>query len=166
MKYFLTIFYQLTIVKNCYKLYIAMNIIKFLYISLIIILISSYTYAFESKKNVNLIKIIDGDTIEVSINNNKFFVRLINIDCFETSKINRAYKQAYENNMSVDEIIKTGQQSKEYLETLYKKTNKVYLDFMGIDKYSRVLGYIYFDKLNVNEEMKINGSCLQYKYEK
>lgn len=72
-----------------------------------------------SKIPVKLVKIIDGDTIQVKIDNNKFQVRLIGIDCYETIKIHRAYRQAYENNLSIEEVLKKGIFSKKYLENLF-----------------------------------------------
>ena len=136
-----------------------------LFVYLILFLISNSVYAFEINNTVKLIKIIDGDTLELSINNNIFPVILAGIDCFEKNKVNRAYKQAYDNKITIDEVVQEGQKAKEYLEALYKNTNNVYLLFLGLDKYKRVLGIVYFDNLNVNEEMKINGYCKQYDYQ-
>ncbi len=45
---------------------------------------------------VEVLTIYDGDTIKVKLfSGNIFAIRLIGIDCYETSKIHRAYKQAY-----------------------------------------------------------------------
>lgn len=44
---------------------------------------------------IEVLEVYDGDTIKVKVNNgNDFLIRLQGIDCYETSKINRAYKQA------------------------------------------------------------------------
>ena len=56
----------------------------------------------------------DGDTIDVKIEKNTFPVRLIGIDCYETGRIHRAYRQAYDNNLSIDEVIARGKQSTAY----------------------------------------------------
>ncbi|DAB11100.1 MAG: thermonuclease family protein [Acinetobacter sp.] len=121
----------------------------------------------ETKIPVQLIKIKDGDTIDVKIEKNTFPVRLIGIDCYETGRIHRAYRQAYDNNLSIDEVIARGKQSTAYLENLYRanKNNQVYIDFKGVDIYGRALGVIYFDKLNVNEDLQKNGGCMIYNYE-
>ncbi len=115
---------------------------------------------------IQLLKIYDGDTILVKIDNEKFLVRLIGIDCYKTKDINRAYKQAYQNNLKIDKITCKGKESKEYLEKLYKnnKNKPVYLDFKGVDKYKRALGVIYFNKINANEELLNKGGCLKYNY--
>ena len=49
--------------------------------------------------------------ITVRIEKNTFPVRLIGIDCYETGRIHRAYHQAYDNNLSIDEVIARGKQS-------------------------------------------------------
>ena len=116
---------------------------------------------------VQLIKIKDGDTIDVKIEKNTFPVRLIGIDCYETGRIHRAYRQAYDNNLSIDEVIARGKQSTAYLENLYRanKNNQVYIDFKGVDIYGRALGVIYFDKLKVKEDLQKNGGRMIYDYE-
>lgn len=129
-----------------------------------LLVISNIAYATPNNIPVEIVEILDGDTVSLKIENNKFSLRLSNIDCYETSTIHRAYKQAYMNNLSIDEVIERGKKSKSYLEDLYKKTNSVYLNFKGIDNYGRALGILYFDELNVNEELKQNGGCMQYLY--
>ena len=120
----------------------------------------------DEKIKINLVKIIDGDTIIAKIDKNTFPIRLIGIDCYETSKINRAYKQAYNENLTIDEIIKNGNEAKKYIKELYKQSNKnVYLDFKGLDTYKRVLGIIYFGSLNINDELINKNICNVYKYE-
>lgn len=113
---------------------------------------------------VELVRISDGDTVVARIDKNEFKIRLIGIDCYETAKINRAYKQAYQNNLSIDEVVNKGLNSKRYLEELYaqNKNSKTTIEFKGLDIYNRVLGVLYFDKLNVNENLKLHGGCMMY----
>ena len=135
--------------------------------TLMLFTITASVFFAETKMPVQLIKIKDGDTIDVKIEKNTFPVRLIGIDCYETGRIHRAYRQAYDNNLSIDEVIARGKQSTAYLENLYRanKNNQVYIDFKGVDIYGRALGVIYFDKLNVNEDLQKNGGCMIYDYE-
>ena len=51
----------------------------------------------ESKIPIKIVSITDGDTIKAKIDKNEFSVRLVDIDCYGTSKIHRAYRQAYDN---------------------------------------------------------------------
>ena len=120
----------------------------------------------ETRIPVELIKIKDGNTVDVRIDKNTFPVRLIGIDCFESCKIHRAYHQAYDNNLSIDEVVSRGKQSTAYFENLYKanKNKPIYIDFKGVDHYGRALGVVYFDKLSVNEDLRKNGGCMIYDY--
>ena len=140
---------------------------QILILSIVILnLFSNKVYA-NNKIPVTVIKIKDGDTIDVKLknNNNSFSIRLIGIDCYETSKIYRSYKQAYTNNLSVDKVVEKGVFSKQFLEELYQNSNQqVFLEFMGLDRYKRVLGIIYFGNINVNELMKTKGGCFPYEY--
>lgn len=110
--------------------------------------------------------ITDGDTIKAKIDKNEFSVRLVDIDCYETSKIHRAYRQAYDNCIKIDEVVKRGNESKQYLRDLYLKNSgkEVYLEFKGVDMYGRALGVLYFDNMNVNEQMKRCGGCMVYEF--
>ncbi len=139
---------------------------KQLLTTLILLTFTAGVVFADTKIPVKLIKIKDGDTVDVQIDKNTFPVRLIGIDCCETGKTHRAYHQAYENNLTIDEIILRGKKSTAYLEKLYEvnKNNPVYIDFKGVDRYGRALGVIYFDKLNVNEDLVKNGGCMIYNY--
>ena len=111
---------------------------------------------------MNGIKIIDGYTIILKVDKNEFSARLIGIDCYETNANNRAYKQAYLNNLPIDDILLGGKNSKKYLKDLYKNADKTYFEFRGLDIYKRVLAVVYFDNINVNDSMKTFGGCIAY----
>ena len=129
---------------------------------ILILLLFSTCFA---KTKIELVEIYDGDTIKAKINKEEFPVRLLGVDCFETSKINRAYKQAYENNLKIEEVIKQGKNAKKYLQKLYEASAKnVTFDFCGIDKYSRALGVLYFDEININNELINRNICKKYSY--
>ena len=133
----------------------------------LLVLIAFYNHiCFANEQiKIDLVKIIDGDTIIGQIDNNQFPIRLIGIDCYETSKINRAYKQAYNDKLTIDEIIEKGVSSKKYIKELYKKSDKnVYFEFKGLDSYKRVLGIVYFDTLNINTELVNKNLCNIYNY--
>ena len=135
--------------------------IKISFILLIVFVLCSASYA-ASKTSVRIVKILDGDTIRAKINDNIFSIRLIGIDCYETTPNNRAYKQAYNNNLTIDEVIKNGKFSKKYLINLYKKSNVQTFEFMGLDYYKRPLGVLYFDNVNINQKMLNHGGCLKF----
>lgn len=135
--------------------------IKISFILLIVFVLCSASYA-ASKTPVRIVKILDGDTVRAKINDNIFSIRLIGIDCYETTPNNRAYKQAYNNNLTIDEVIKNGKFSKKYLINLYKNSNVQTFEFMGLDYYKRPLGVLYFDDVNINQKMLNHGGCLKF----
>ena len=61
-------------------------------------------------------------------------------------------------------VIDNGLNSKLYLEKLHNqnKNSQTFLDFKGLDIYNRVLGVLYFGKINVNESLMQHGGCRQY----
>lgn len=154
--------------RNDSPFYIMTRVNKYIaFLFLLVFVMVNCSYSLSVKIPIELITILDGDTIIARINDNKFSIRLSGIDCYETSKINRAYKQAYNDNLSIDNVIKKGLAAKNYLEELYRKSKKdVYFEFQGLDNYKRVLGILYFDELNVNDELKNAGYCKVYIYKK
>ena len=130
-----------------------------------LIFFSQNIFAFQSKISIKNLKVLDGDTVKVTFESgNKFPIRLIGIDCFETEPIHRAYKQAYYSHLSIDQVIYKGCEAKNYLENLYKNAKNISFVFQGIDKYGRVLGILYFDNININQHLLDKGLCLPYVY--
>ena len=92
-------------------------------------------------------------------------IRLSGIDCYETSKRDRAYKQAYLNKMSIEDVVKRGKESKEILTNILKNNNNITVRFTDVDKrYNRNVGIIYAGDINVNEYMVQNGGCMMFEY--
>lgn len=147
-------------IKNSIKNYI------FVLIS-ILFLFALPLYA-DSLTPITITKIYDGDTVGARIEGEVFLVRLKGIDCYETMRISRAYRQAYEEKITIEEVVKRGERSKEYLSGLFNKVGKdrIYFQFQGVDRYSRALGVLYFGRVNVNEEMINGGGCLVYEYKR
>ena len=138
----------------------------FINILLSLFLLQSTTSADNSYIPITITKIYDGDTVGAEVEGEVFLVRLKGVDCYETMRISRAYRQAYEGGISVDEVVERGERSKEYLSGLFNQVGKdrIYFQFQGVDRYSRALGVLYFNKMNVNEEMINKGGCLVYEY--
>lgn len=116
--------------------------------------------------NAQLLKVYDGDTITLLVDGEEICVRLECIDCYETSKINRAYKQAYLNKISIEEVVKRGKQSKKILKNLLQANPNISVKITGKDIYGRALGIIYANGINVNEYMVTKGGCMRYHYKK
>ncbi|MDR1897093.1 MAG: thermonuclease family protein [Prevotellaceae bacterium] len=91
-----------------------------------------------------VVKIADGDTFTMLVEQNQQVkIRLNSIDCPES-------KQDF------------GQQAKQYLSKLvFGKV--VSVSYKNKDRYGRVLGTVYIDNVNVNEEMIKAGMAWHYK---
>lgn len=142
------------------------NIMKKIIVFILFFLTLTTLTAFAECCNAKLIKIYDGDTIRVSINGQEQSIRLIGIDCYETSKIHRAYKQAYQNNISIEEVVRRGKESKLILTHFLKTHPDITIETHGTDKYGRTLGVVYANGTNVNEYMLYNGGAMKYVYGK
>jgi micrococcal nuclease len=91
-----------------------------------------------------VVSVIDGDTVIVLSNNKQFKIRLTEIDSPENG-------QPY------------GNKAKVFLHNLvFNRSIKVHIT--GIDKYQRILGYLYLEDINVNYEIVKNGYAWQYTY--
>ena len=140
----------------------------FINILLSLFLLQSTTSADNSYIPIAITKIYDGDTVQAEVEGEVFLVRLKGVDCYETMRISRAYRQAYEEKITIEEVVKRGERSKEYLSGLFNQVGKdrIYFQFQGVDRYSRALGVLYFGRVNVNEEMINKGGCLVYEYKR
>ncbi len=135
-------------------------------ILLLVMVLGLAVFAAE-RVQVTLSRVYDGDTIEVvNETGTKENIRLIGIDCYETSANNRAYKQAYENKLLIEQVIAEGTKAKRALIELFKMnaSKKLYLERHGKDHYNRTLGIIYLGKININKYMLESGNALEYRY--
>lgn len=101
------------------------------------------------KEPVQIISVIDGDTVKAIYKGSQESIRLEGIDAPELSQ-------------GI-----WGQTAKTYLENLLK--NKlITVQVTGRDKYLRLLGYLYANNTDINESMVTNGysyAYLKYSYE-
>lgn len=113
-------------------------------------------------QEIEVLKVYDGDSILAKIEDNIFRIRLYGIDCFEGAKSDRARWQAKKYNLTLQEIINSGNLAGEILKEKLKN-KKVYFDFKGVDKYSRALGNLYVDNVSIEDEMLKTPYCFDYK---
>lgn len=117
------------------------KLIKILFILLVIILSISIVinhYINQDASNLlkaKVIQVYDGDTIQVSINNNYETLRLIGIDTPETKGKYNEKDEYY------------GKESAEFLKDLLPKNSIIYLeaDIENRDQYNRLLRYVWLD---------------------
>lgn len=108
---------------------------------------------FEESEWPELIRVIDGDTIEVRINNKTESVRLIGIDAIEMDEKDKK-EMATKSKKKLEEIL----EGKEFrLEKDESQSNR------GV--YGRLLRYIFLkDGTFVNKEMLIEGMAEEYTF--
>lgn len=111
---------------------------------------------------VQVVKVCDGDTVKLKRGKSKFSLRLAGIDCYETGKINRAYKQAYLNKITIEEVVRRGKCSKEYLKARVSSGTNFGMEVTNIGRYKRPIGDFYIDGVKINQEMIKKGGCFAY----
>lgn len=107
--------------------------------------------------------ISDGDTIKLTLDGRLTTIRLTGIDSFETRKNNKAYRQAYEHNITVEEVVFRGKLAKSYIKTVLANKKDFYLEYDETikDRYDRILSYVWFsDKEMLNMKIICDGYAL------
>ncbi len=138
---------------------------RFIIVVLIILSITEFAAARACLEHITITKVTDGDTVKGIVNGQEMSIRLSGIDCYETSKRDRAYKQAYLNKMSIEDVVKKGKESKLILSNLLKSSDNITIKFTDTDKrYNRNVGILYIGNMNVNEYMIKNGGCMMFEY--
>jgi micrococcal nuclease len=94
---------------------------------------------------VKVVRIVDGDTIQVSMNGKKEKVRFIGIDTLESRKNKRAYRQARSWGVPVEEIVRMGREAKKITSKMIPPGTVVDLEFDvdQRDRYGRLLAYVW-----------------------
>lgn len=94
---------------------------------------------------VYVAEIVDADTIKIRINNRIERLRLIGIDAPEIHKNRKAYYMARKKHRDIEEILKMGKKAKDYLLSVIKPGDTVWVEFdvQLRDRYGRLLGYVY-----------------------
>lgn len=116
-----------------------------------------------SMGKIEIVKVCDGDTVKIKSGKEVFNLRLAGVDCYETGKINRAYKQAYLNKITIEEVVERGKYSKEYLEKRVAQSKDISIKVITTGRYGRPVGHLYLDGINMSYELIKKGKCLPYK---
>ena len=119
-----------------------------------------FTFSSINATQIEVLKVYDGDTILAEIQNNIFRIRLVDIDCFEGTANYRVPRQSKEHKITENEVVEKGNLAGRILEDKLK-SNEIYFEFKGIDKYNRALGYLFIGKRNINKEMLKTGYCFK-----
>lgn len=108
----------------------------------------------------SVVRVIDGDTLKISLGGRQESIRLIGIDAPESRANNKAYKDAYKSKQDVEHVVALGKQSSVFINTLVKQgdTIRVEYDVEKRDQNRRLLGYVYLpDGAMLNEKIVRSG---------
>lgn len=102
----------------------------------------------QSQEKSKIIRVVDGDTFVItapfmpkSLKQN-IPLRLTGVDTPNIKRFANCSKEA-----------EMGERAKQFVETLYKKSKKQEIKFVGTDKYNRILGEVYFDGKSVSTSL-------------
>ncbi|PPD54362.1 MAG: hypothetical protein CTY12_03460 [Methylotenera sp.] len=130
---------------------------KALVVTLLTIAAATSTVAVmsQTKDTCTINKVVDGDTVHATCSNEKKKIRLTTIDAFESKRNQRAYRQAYEQRLDLDEVIRRGKKATEIAKSELegKEVTVKYQDDTIKDRYNRDLGEIYIDGVDINNKM-------------
>ena len=128
-------------------------------ILLVILIVIGLFFSFRnqapklSKDSYLVVRVVDGDTIEIRMGEAEERVRLIGIDAPESVHPDAALNSAM------------GVRAAEYLsELLDGKNVRLELDTQERDRYGRLLAYVYSDDVLVNEQMVEAGMAVVATY--
>lgn len=113
-----------------------------------------------------VIDISDGDTFAIYYKNQKWKVRVLYVDCFETTKGTRLTEQAQRAGISVDSALSLGLKAKEYAKkTLLNKKVELIRDFKepNLDVYGRLLRITLIDGMRYDSLLKSLGLAVPEK---
>jgi len=130
-----------------------------------LLVVSSPVFAADMVK-VDIVRVKDGDTVKALVEGKEIDIKLLDVDCYETSKNRRAYWQTDYYNKSLEDVLKQGNESKEILQRLINENRgNIYLLAKRKDRYRRTLGLLYVgnDKQNINDYMLTSGKCEDYR---
>lgn len=111
---------------------------------------------FKSRKFIDVIRVVNGDTIKVHYGNRVESIKLIGIDAPENRLSRKAKSEALESGENLVTIISIGIDAARFLQVLVKKGDAVTIEFDAEtrDMNGNLLGYVFLsDGKMLNEEI-------------
>ncbi len=125
---------------------------------------SSPQFKFSKKYRARVVKVVDGDTIDVEIGGKVYRIRLLGVDCPETSASrNKPYE--YDDITDLNYLAKWGARAKEFARSeLYNRTVYVEFDKMAgfRGEFGRYLAYVYVNGTDFNALLLKKGLARVY----
>lgn len=110
--------------------------------------------------SATVIRVVDGDTLKVSMNTQKESVRLIGVDTPESKANKKAFRDSKKSGHDIQSILKLGKRAAAFTRSVVKPgdTVKLELDVQPRDRYGRILAYVYLpDGRMLNEVLIQSG---------
>lgn len=111
----------------------------------------------DENAEIVITRIIDGDTYEFQIKDEKFGIRLLGVDCFETRRGSRLTKQADHAGISEDSALVIGKAAKLFAsEFLLQQRVQIVRDSIAsnMDNYGRFLRHVFRDATNMADTLR------------
>ena len=127
--------------------------------------LTPFTFEFGKKYGAKVIRVIDGDTIDVLINGKTYRIRLLGVDCPETTaEKNKPYE--YDSITDLNYLAEWGLKAKEFTEKVLDH-GTVYVEFDRLaglkGYYGRYLAYVYLENgTDFNALLVKNGLARVY----
>ena len=112
---------------------------------LLFLIILGLVLPLDAHEPATVSRVVDGDTLRVLYKADDIKVRLIGIDCPESSPNERAKMESQRTGQELKTIASMGKRATEFVMTLVKPGEKVTVEFdvEKRDKHKRLLGYVY-----------------------
>jgi micrococcal nuclease len=110
----------------------------------------------QTNSAVEVLSIVDGDTLKISYKGQRESIRLIGIDTPESRVNKKTKKDAKRSGQDVETIIAMGKRATAYVESLVKPGDTITIEFdvQERDRYGRLLCYVYLSNGKMlNEEI-------------
>jgi micrococcal nuclease len=110
-------------------------------------------------ENATVVRIVDGDTINVRYQGQDASVRLIGIDTPESRANKKANKDAMRSGQDVKKITAMGKKATAYVKSIVAPGDNVFIEFdvQKQDRYGRLLAYVYLAGGQMLNEEIIRG---------
>ncbi|HDK37792.1 MAG TPA: thermonuclease family protein [Thiolapillus brandeum] len=127
-------------------------------ISVFLLLFSALTLA--ANNQVDLVKVEDGDTLEVNMAGKKERIQLLGMDAPEDTQNPKLKVDMARSGLTADKLLPLGHEATEYLQALVKPGDKLWLsgDLQQRDRYGRITAEVVMaNGLSINVTMVASG---------
>jgi len=110
-------------------------------------------------------KVLTGDSIEVTMSNEKYIVRLIGVDCAEVRMNKHILRQAQITGLTTGSLMAKGRKAKYYMESLLPPGTNIGLeyDILYKDRKGRLLAYVWNGEVLTNRDIVARNYCWSQK---